>query len=101
MENIHIINKKICIHIVFIPLLINIKNNLVEDGLTYDESIFALKYIFDKETENPFDKDNPLSIEREKRIYRVNYIYIDLLLENNKIKRCCKRMKHIFKNKKI
>ena len=76
-------------------------NNLVGDGLTYDESIFALKYIFDKETENPFDKDNPLSIEKEKRIYRVNYIYIDLLLENKKLKRCCKRMKNIFKNKII
>ena len=84
------------------PIINKYKNhNLVGDGLTYDESIFTLKYIFDKETENPFDEDNSLSIEREKRIYRVNYIYIDLLLENNKLKICCKRMKNIFKNKII
>ena len=76
------------------PMISKYKNNnLVEDGLTYDESIFALKYMFDKKTENPFDKENPLSIEREKRIYRVNYIYIDLLLENNKLKSYCKKKK--------
>ena len=67
--------KEVYSHSIY-PMISKYKNNnLVEDGLTYDESIFALKYMFDKDKENPFDKDNPLSIEREKRIYRLNYIY--------------------------
>ena len=80
------------------------ENNVLTKGSNYDETVDALKYIYDYEKKNPYDNMlNPISIERANRKYYLKKISINLKLRNktNFIKRFYNGLKYIFDIEKI